>query len=58
MHTLVIKAEDIINRGGATLVVELFGSDDGGTFAGDRGGTVWRDGTVPAWLIHRRTSCR
>jgi D-lyxose ketol-isomerase len=28
MHTHVIKAEDIINRGGATLVVELFGSDD------------------------------
>ena len=27
MHTHVIKAEDIINRGGATLVVELFGSD-------------------------------
>ena len=27
MHTHVIKAEDIINRGGATLVVELYGSD-------------------------------
>ena len=26
MHTHVIKAEDIINRGGATLVVELYGS--------------------------------
>ena len=44
MHTHVIKVEDIINRGGATLVVELFGSDEGGGFAGDRGGTVWRDG--------------
>lgn len=44
MHTHVIKAEDIINRGGATLVVELFGSDDGGRFAEDRGGTVWCDG--------------
>ncbi|MDU9005367.1 D-lyxose/D-mannose family sugar isomerase [Sedimentitalea todarodis] len=44
MHTHVIKAEDIINRGGATLVVELFGSDDEGRFAGDRGGTVWLDG--------------
>jgi len=44
MHTHVIKAEDIINRGGATLVVELFGSDDAGNFAGDRGGTVWLDG--------------
>ena len=44
MHTHVIKAEDIINRGGATLVVELFGSDDRGAFAADRGGTVWCDG--------------
>jgi D-lyxose ketol-isomerase len=44
MHTHVIKAEDIINRGGATLVVELFGSDDAGGFAEDRGGRVWGDG--------------
>ena len=44
MHTHVIKAEDIINRGGATLVVELFGSDDNGNFAPDKGGTVWCDG--------------
>ena len=44
MHTHVIKAEDIINRGGATLVVELYGSDDRGNFAEDRGGTVWCDG--------------
>ena len=44
MHTHIIKAEDIINRGGATLVVELFGSDDHGNFAEDRGGTVWCDG--------------
>ncbi|GGL66851.1 D-lyxose/D-mannose family sugar isomerase [Wenxinia marina] len=44
MHTHVIKAEDIINRGGATLVVELHGSDDEGRFAGDRGGTVMCDG--------------
>ena len=44
MHTHIIKAEDIINRGGATLVVELFGSDDQGRFAEDRGGTVWCDG--------------
>lgn len=44
MHTHVIKAEDIINRGGATLVVELFGSDDDGKFAEDRGGTVYCDG--------------
>ncbi|MBN2760215.1 MAG: D-lyxose/D-mannose family sugar isomerase [Rhodobacteraceae bacterium] len=44
MHTHVLKAEDIINRGGATLVVELYGSDDNGAFAEDRGGTVWLDG--------------
>ncbi len=44
MHTHVLKAEDIINRGGATLVVELFGSDDEGNFDGDRGGIVMCDG--------------
>ena len=44
MHTHAIKAEDIINRGGATLVVELFGSDDAGNFAKDRGGMVRCDG--------------
>ena len=44
MHTHVLKAEDIINRGGATLVIELYGSDDDGAFAEDRGGTVWCDG--------------
>ncbi|WP_417605266.1 D-lyxose/D-mannose family sugar isomerase [Primorskyibacter flagellatus] len=44
MHTHVIKAEDIINRGGATLVIELFGSDDRGGFAQDKGGAVFCDG--------------
>lgn len=44
MHTHRLKAEDIINRGGATLVVELHGSDDAGHFAEDRGGRVWLDG--------------
>ena len=44
MHTHVIKAEDIINRGGATMVIELYGSDDEGNFAEDRGGTVYCDG--------------
>lgn len=44
MHTHVLKAEDIINRGGATLVMELFGSDDAGNFADDIGGTVYCDG--------------
>ena len=44
MHTHFIKAEDIINRGGATLIVELFGSDEKGRFADDKGGVVWCDG--------------
>jgi hypothetical protein len=44
MHTHVLKAEDIINRGGATLVVELFGSDAEGNFDATRGGTVYCDG--------------
>ncbi len=30
MHRHIIKAEDIINRGGARLVLELFASDAGG----------------------------
>lgn len=44
MHTHVIKAEDIINRGGATLAVELFGSDADGDFDESAGGTVRCDG--------------
>ncbi|AXI47573.1 D-lyxose/D-mannose family sugar isomerase [Sulfitobacter sp. SK012] len=44
MHTHVIKAEDIINRGGATLVVELYGSDRDGNFDETAGGTVFCDG--------------
>ncbi|EYD77139.1 ATP synthase delta chain [Rubellimicrobium mesophilum DSM 19309] len=43
-HTHVIKAEDIINRGGATLVIELFGSDEEGRFSETHGGTVHTDG--------------
>ena len=47
-HTHIIKAEDIICRGvsapGAALVVELHGSNADGTFAPDKGGTVWLDG--------------
>lgn len=50
MHTHVLKAEDIINRGGATLVVELFGSDDAGAFAEDRGGVVMCDGVTRSYL--------
>jgi len=56
MHTHVIKAEDIINRGGATLVVELYGSDDQGRFATDKGGTVYCDGIrvdyAPGQILH------
>jgi len=44
MHTHVINSEDIINRGGATMVVGLFGSDNQGNFAKDRGGMVLCDG--------------
>ena len=44
MHTHIIKSEDIINRGGATLIVELYGSDDAGNFAEDKGGVVLCDG--------------
>ena len=44
LHTHIIKAEDIINRGGATLVVELYGSDADGRFSKDQGGTVLCDG--------------
>ena len=44
MHTHVIKAEDIINRGGATLVIGLVDSGDKGDVAGDKGGMVRCDG--------------
>ena len=44
MHTHIIKSEDIINRGGATLIVELYGSDGAGNFAEDKGGMVRCDG--------------
>lgn len=43
-HTHVIKAEDIINRGGATLAVRLNGSDPDGRFSETVGGMVRCDG--------------
>ncbi len=43
-HTHVIKAEDIINRGGATLAVKLNGSNPDGSFSETAGGTVRCDG--------------
>ena len=46
MHTHVIKSEDIINRGGATLAVELFGSDESGQCDESKGATVLTDGLV------------
>ncbi len=46
MHTHLLKVEDIINRGGATLVVELFGSDSDGQFDKSAGGTVFCDGVA------------
>ena len=49
MHTHVLKAEDIINRGGATLVVELYGSDTDGNFDETAGGTVFCDGIERAF---------
>lgn len=44
MHRHMIKAEDIINRGGAALAVELFGSDPQGNFDATTGGVVRCDG--------------
>jgi hypothetical protein len=45
-HTHFLKVEDIINRGGATLAIELYGSDDQGRFAEDRGGALMCDGIL------------
>jgi D-lyxose ketol-isomerase len=58
MHTHVVKAEDIINRGGATLVVELYGSDDDGRLAEDRGGRVWCDGIARDYAPGERLMLR
>jgi D-lyxose ketol-isomerase len=44
LHTHVVKAEDIINRGGARLAVKLYGSDAEGQFDKTKGGTVMADG--------------
>jgi D-lyxose ketol-isomerase len=43
MHRHHLKAEDIINRGGATLVIELFG-DTGGQIDRKKGTVVYTDG--------------
>jgi D-lyxose ketol-isomerase len=44
MHRHYLKAEDIINRGGATLAIELYGSAGDGSFDDAAGGTVHCDG--------------
>ncbi len=43
MHRHALKAEDIINRGGATLVIELFGDTDGKCDR-SKGTVVYTDG--------------
>ena len=43
MHRHSLKAEDIINRGGGTLVIELFGDTDGECDR-DKGTVVYADG--------------
>ncbi|MCB9993454.1 MAG: D-lyxose/D-mannose family sugar isomerase [Hyphomicrobiaceae bacterium] len=43
MHRHNLKAEDIINRGGGTLVIELFG-DTNGECDREKGTTVFTDG--------------
>ncbi len=44
MHSHYLKAEDIINRGGATMAIELNGCAPDGSFDGDSGGVVMCDG--------------
>ncbi len=44
MHRHWLKAEDIINRGGAALAIELFGAAPDGAFDATSGGTVFCDG--------------
>lgn len=46
MHRHVVKAEDIINRGGGTLVVELFMSRPDGSIDREAGVSVPTDGVV------------
>ncbi len=49
MHRHYLKAEDIINRGGAPMAIELYGSAPDGSFDGDAGGTVLCDGIARAF---------
>ncbi|MDG4649955.1 D-lyxose/D-mannose family sugar isomerase [Roseibacterium sp. SDUM158017] len=49
MHRHYLKAEDIINRGGATLAIRLHGSAPDGSFDETAGGTVLCDGVARAF---------
>lgn len=46
MHRHIVKAEDIINRGGATLALKLFESNAEGQIDHDREVTVATDGLI------------
>ncbi len=46
MHRHIVKAEDIINRGGGTLVLELFNSDANGDVDEKTDVTVMTDGVA------------
>ena len=46
MHRHIVKAEDIINRGGATLALELFNSDADGNLDETTDVTVATDGVL------------
>jgi D-lyxose ketol-isomerase len=56
MHRHHLKAEDIINRGGARLAVQLFGSAPDGAFDATAGGRVLCDGIArpyaPGEVLH------
>lgn len=49
MHTHRLKAEDIINRGGAPLIVELYASNPEGQLDDTAKGCVLRDGEAIAY---------
>ncbi len=49
MHRHYLKAEDIINRGGAAMAIELFGSAEDGSFDENMGGVVMCDGIERAF---------
>jgi D-lyxose ketol-isomerase len=56
MHRHIVKAEDIINRGGATLALKLYGSDASGDICKTSDVTVATDGLLrtqgPGEVLH------